>query len=188
MGNRLGRLETGREPPQSPLPTQAKRSARPRAALQSPPHAAAGETSSRGFPGQPRPPPLSARLPQPQSYPRRGPATPPPRVTAHDDSDPEGRSRRNSSSHGAGAGSRGQPLLRVGCGAGGIHLPRAPRRSRLRPAGPRRRPAALGGAAAVRVPRTRRARAHRWEPREWAPGRSPSRPPRLQTLPGACPC
>lgn len=47
MGNRLWRLETGREPPQSPLPTQAKRSARPRAALQSPPHAAAGETSSR---------------------------------------------------------------------------------------------------------------------------------------------
>lgn len=102
------------------------------------------ETPARGFPGQPRPPPLLSRLPQPQCHPRRGLATPPPSITSHA-SDPEGRSRQNTSSRGEGAGNRGQPWPRVGCSAG-ILLPRASRRSRRRPAGPRRRPAALGGA------------------------------------------
>lgn len=143
VGNRLGWLEVGRQPrsPHCPLALSAPRGPAPHCkARPTPPR----ERPACGFPGQPRPPPLLSRLPQSQCHPPRGLATPPPRITAHD-IDPEGRSRRNTSSHGEGAGSRGQPWLRVGCNAG-IHLPRASRRSRRRPAGPRRRPAALGGA------------------------------------------
>lgn len=143
VGNRLGRLEADREPrsPHCPFVLSASRGPAPHCKARP---TRPQETPARGFPGQPRPPPLLSRLPQPQCHPRRGLATPPPSITAHD-SDPEGRSRQNTSSRGEGAGSRGQPWPRVGCSEG-ILLPRASRRSRRRPAGPRRRPAALGGA------------------------------------------